>query len=131
VIVVDASALAAFLLREEGWRSLAGYLVSAVAPDHVVKEVANALWKAARAGALTGQESRKAFGLLLRMVGRSLVLEPELEYLGRAFEISLAHGIAVYDALYIALALERDLPLLTLDREQGRVAEALGVRVKP
>jgi len=37
----------------------------------------------------------------------------------------------VCDAPYIALALERDLPLLTLDEEQGRVAEALGVRVKP
>ena len=116
--MVDASALSAFLLREEGWRGLADYLAGAV-------------WRAVRARVLTEEDGRWALGLLLRMVGRSLVLEPELGYLGRAFEISLAHGVTVCDALYIALALERDLPLLTLDEEQGRVAEALGVRVKP
>jgi predicted nucleic acid-binding protein len=36
----------------------------------------------------------------------------------------------VYGALYIALALEKSL-LLTFDKEQRRVAGALGVRVKP
>ena len=41
--MVDASALSAFVLREEGWRNLAGYLANAVAPDHVVVEVANAV----------------------------------------------------------------------------------------
>ena len=129
--MVDASALSAFLLREGGWIELAGYLANAVAPDHVVKEVANAVWKAARSSVLTTQESRKAFSLPLRMAGRNLLLEPELKHLDRAFEISVAYGITVYDALYIALELEKDLPLLTLDREQRRVAEALGVRVKP
>jgi predicted nucleic acid-binding protein len=131
VIVVDASALSAFVLREEGWRDLAGYLAYAVAPDHVVKEVANAVWKAARTGTLTGQEARKALSLLLRMVGGNLLLEPELKYLEKAFEISLAYSVTVYDALYIALALEKSLPLLTFDKEQRRVAGALGVRVKP
>ena len=131
VTVVDASALSAFLLREEGWGDLAGYLAYAVAPDHVAKEVANAVWKAVRTGALTEQESRRALSLLLRMVDRSLLLEPELRYPERAFETSLACSIAVYDALYIALVLEKSLPLLTLDREQRRVAGALKARVKP
>jgi predicted nucleic acid-binding protein len=81
VIAVDASALSAFVLREEGWRNLAGYLANAVALDHVVVEVTNAVWRAARTGALTEEESRKAFNLLLRIVGRNIVLEPELKYL--------------------------------------------------
>jgi len=37
----------------------------------------------------------------------------------------------VCDTFYIALVFEKDLPLLTFDKEQRRVAEALGVRVKP
>jgi predicted nucleic acid-binding protein len=131
VIVVDASALSAFLLREEGWRNLAGYFANAVAPDHVVKEVANAIWRATRTGILSDEESKKAFSLLLRMVGRNLVLEPELEYLDGAFTLSNTYGITVYDALYVALALERNLPLLTLDEKQKRVAVALGIHVKP
>jgi len=114
--MVDASALSAFLPREERWRDPAGYLAYAVA---------------ARTGALTGQEAGKALSLLLRMVGGDLLLEPELKYLEKAFEISLAYSVTVYDALYIALALEKSLPLLTLDKEQRRVAGALGVRVKP
>jgi hypothetical protein len=84
----------------------------------VVKEAVNAVWRAVRTGALTEQESRGALSLLLRMVGRSL-LEPELKYLERAFETSLARNVTVYDALYIALALEKSLPLLTLGGEQG------------
>jgi predicted nucleic acid-binding protein len=76
VIVVDASALSAFVLRGEGWRNLAGYLANAVAPDHVVVEVANAVWRAARISALTEEESREAFNLLLRMAGRNIVLSP-------------------------------------------------------
>jgi predicted nucleic acid-binding protein len=131
VIVIDASALSAFVLREEGWRNLAGYLANAVAPDHVAKEVANAIWRAARTSALTEEESRKAFSVLLRMVGRNIVLEPELKYLDEAFRISLTYGITVYDALYVALALKRNLPLLTLDEGQKRVAGALGIHVKP
>jgi len=87
VIVVDASALSAFVLREEGWRNLAGYLANAVAPDHAVVEVANAVWRAARTSALTEEESRKAFNLLPRMVGRNIVLEPELKYRDEALII--------------------------------------------
>lgn len=129
--MVDASALSAFLLREEGWRNLAGYFANAVAPDHVIKEAANAIWRATRTGILSDEESKKAFSLLLRMVGRNLVLEPELNYLEGAFTLSITYGITVYDALYVALALKRNLPLLTLDEKQKRVAATLGIHVKP
>jgi len=59
------------------------------------------------------------------------VLEPELDYLEGAFTLSITYGITVYDALYVALALERNLPLLTLDEKQKRVATTLGIHVKP
>ncbi len=131
MIVVDASALAAFILREEGWRRLAKYLADAIAPDHVVKEVANAVWRAARLrGLLSEEEAWRAYALLHRMIGKNLVLEPKLKYLDKALEI-MARRVTVYDAIYLALALEKELPLLTLDEEQRRAAEALGIRVKP
>ena len=131
MIVVDASALAAFILREEGWRRLAKYLADAIAPDHVVKEVANAVWRAARLRGLLSEEAWRAYALLHRMIGKNLVLEPKLKYLDKALEISMARRVAVYDAIYLALALEKELPLLTLDERQRRAAEALGIRVKP
>jgi len=48
VIVVDASALAKYLLREEGWEEASRY-VRTMRPlyslDHVLKEVTNVVWK--------------------------------------------------------------------------------------
>jgi predicted nucleic acid-binding protein len=48
VIVVDASALAKYLLREEGWEEVSRY-VRTMRPlyslEHVLKEVTNAVWR--------------------------------------------------------------------------------------
>jgi predicted nucleic acid-binding protein len=43
VIVVDASAIIAFFLREEGWESLKPYMKQTMSVDHVVKEFYNAV----------------------------------------------------------------------------------------
>ncbi len=132
MIVVDASALAAFILREEGWRTLAKYLVYALSLDHVVKEVANAIWKAAYLrGFLSEEEARRAYALLRKMIGKNILLEPELDYVEPALEISMSWGITLYDALYLALASEKGLSLLTLDAKQREVAAKLGLTVKP
>lgn len=45
-MVVDASALVVFLLKEPGWRELGNHLVNAVSLDMVVKEATNIIWKA-------------------------------------------------------------------------------------
>lgn len=46
-------------------------------------------------------------------------------------ERSSKPGVTVYDALYIALAQERGIPLLTLDEKQRKIAGDLGLTVKP
>lgn len=43
VIVVDASALAAFLLKEPGWERLARYIEHSISVDMAAKEVANTI----------------------------------------------------------------------------------------
>jgi len=132
VIVVDASALSAFILREEGWEELARYMVRSLSVDHVVKEVANTIWKASCVRkVLTVNEALKAFKILLMMVGKNLVLHSELKYLSMAMNISLKHSITIYDSLYIAQAIMENTSLLTLDEKQRRVAKALGVNTLP
>ncbi len=97
-----------------------------------MKEVANAIWKAARLRkVLSEDEAWKAYEILRRIVGKNVVIVPELDYLNRSLEIALKFGITVYDALYLALAEERGLPLLSLDDKQREVAKKLGVAVKP
>ncbi|WP_252900442.1 hypothetical protein [Vulcanisaeta sp. JCM 14467] len=46
MIVIDASALTAFILKEPGWQSLSKYIMNSVSVDHIIKEVMNAIWKA-------------------------------------------------------------------------------------
>jgi predicted nucleic acid-binding protein len=57
-------------------------------------------------------------------------LEPEERYVDKAFDIATEHSTTVYDALHIAVALQRKLPLLTLDKRQGEAASKLGVSAK-
>ncbi len=131
MIVVDASALAAFILREEVvWRSISNYIKYCISVDHVVKEVLNTIWKAYILREFIDLDgAKKAYNLLLSLIGRNLLLEPELNYIDKAYEISIENRITVYDSLYIALALDKQLPLLTLDSQQRRIAQQLGVEV--
>ena len=130
MIAVDASAIAAFILKEPGWRRLARHLTYSVTVDLAAEEAANAIWKAYRLRGLVDREAAlKLYRLLRRLLGVNVLPEPGERYLDTAFTVALDHGLTVYDALYVALALEKGLPLLTLDEKQARVAEKLGVRV--
>jgi predicted nucleic acid-binding protein len=56
---------------------------------------------------------------------KNITLEPEVKYIDKAFNIALEKEISIYDALYIALAVDKKMPLLTLDRKQKNVASKL------
>lgn len=127
--VLDASALAKFVLREEGWRRVIRFLGEAESVDHILKEVANTIWKARRRGLIGDEDALRKFEALLALVGRNLRLVDESDVLPAAFDLALAGGITVYDALYVALAKREDLPLVTSDELQAEAAREEGVRV--
>ena len=95
MIVVDASALAAFILKEPGWRSLVEYVRYCLSLDHAVKEV------------ISVEDALRLFNMLSSLLNVNIILEPEQLYLSKAFRIALDYGLTVYDALYIALAKEK------------------------
>jgi predicted nucleic acid-binding protein len=108
VIVIDASALAKFILREENWGKVYEILsTEVISVDHVVKEVANTIWKHYSIyKACSLDVAIKRFQLLKKIIDEELVsLESELKYLDKAFEIATQNNIPVYDALYIAQAI--------------------------
>jgi len=132
VIVVDASALSAFILREEGWRKLAKYMVRSISIDHIVKEVANTIWKATYIRkVLTVEEALKAFKTPLMIIATNIPLYSQLTYLNKPMDISLQPPSTIYDSLYIAQAIIENKPLLTLDEKQKRIAKALRINVLP
>ncbi|MEM1611336.1 MAG: type II toxin-antitoxin system VapC family toxin [Sulfolobales archaeon] len=129
MIVIDASSLAKYLLREENWREIEGYLLEPVySIDHVVKEVTNAIWKHARTHRYISRNTALViYNQLKRLVDEKIILiEPQEKYLDRAFIIALDNDIPIYDALYIAQALEYK-KLLTSDNKQATIAKKLGI----
>jgi predicted nucleic acid-binding protein len=131
VIVIDASSLAKYLLREESWESIESYLVKGVCSvDHVIKEVANAIWRhVVIRKVIDASAGLRVYSALKRLVSEGVVrIESKLLYIGKAAEIAFSHGISLYNSLYIAQALKYG-KLLTSDRKQAGVAKLLGVEV--
>ncbi|MEM0027605.1 MAG: type II toxin-antitoxin system VapC family toxin [Ignisphaera sp.] len=131
MIVIDASALAKYLLREEGWRVVESYLLQPVySVDHVVKEVANAIWKHAVLHRYISNDMALAiFSQLKKLIDEKIIIiEPQERYIDKAFSIALDNSISVYDALYIAQALENRRELLTSDSRQANIANKLGIK---
>ena len=132
MIVIDASTLAKFILREKNWERVYEVLSKeTISVDHVVKEVANAIWKHYSIyKACSLDVAVKRFQLLRKIIDEELVsLESELKYLDKAFEIAAQNNISVYDALYIAQAITRSIPLATSDKRQADIAEKIKVQV--
>jgi predicted nucleic acid-binding protein len=94
-------------------------------------EVANALLVGERKKRATEANVGQFLGLL-----KSLPITIDAQTTARAWQESLhlarAHGLSVYDAAYLELALRRGLPLATLDEELAAAAAAIGVeKFKP
>lgn len=98
MIVVDASALTAFILKEPGWEALSKYLTYSTSVDHVVKEVSNAIWKAHKVRNLIGKDiAIKLYRILKSMINTNVILEPEEVFMDKVFEIALETGLTLYD----------------------------------
>jgi predicted nucleic acid-binding protein len=129
-IVLDASVVAKLLVEEPGSaeaRALVAEMASAAAPDLLVAEVGNMLWRRVRAGTTP----RDAVAELLRIVPAIVADLHPLRPLGpAALRIAVQRDHPIYDCFYLALAQREGLPLATADRRLARLAEAEGVEVR-
>jgi len=129
VIVIDASALVAYLLREEGFERIRDLLYSSrtLSPDLAAKEAANAILVALRRGRISRSQASRVFSALKLILAGVVEVYPELELLEEAYSIALATSLTIYDSLYIALARRVGGRLATRDRRQYEAAKRLGV----
>ncbi len=115
VLVVDASVAVKWYVPEPGARDAAALLRSdadLVAPDLLVAELGNVLWKKVSRGELIADEAREIATAFTSTC--PLALYPSSFYLSGALDIALRFQRSVYDALYLAVALA----------EEGRYATA-------
>ena len=94
-----------------------------VVPDLFWAELANILWKAVRQGRLQLPSAETA---LQAVRDRSFPTVPSHTLLIEAFAIATAFDRAVYDALYVALAISSKSHLITADE---RLANALAAHL--
>jgi predicted nucleic acid-binding protein len=130
--VIDASVAAKWFLppshetlTAEALRMLQSYAegrLRLLAPDLFWPEFGNVLWKAVRQGRMSQESAEEAIQAL---EDRRILTAPSLPLLKDAFAISAASGRTVYDAMYVALAIVSNAPLVTADE---RLANALAAR---
>jgi len=83
-----------------------------LAPDLLVPEVSNTLWKKVRREELTLDDALQCLADLSRM---PLQLNPSAEFIEDALRLSATEGMTAYDGLYLALASNLDCRMVTAD----------------
>ena len=83
-----------------------------IAPDIFPVEIAHALTRAERQKIIQAPQGTKRFTALMRA---RPVLHPYLPLLPKAFAISSAMRVGVYDCIYVALAEQESCELVTAD----------------
>jgi predicted nucleic acid-binding protein len=131
--VVDCSVAMAWLFHDEATPKTAALLnrlatETALVPGWWFIEITNVLAMTERRGRITPTQS-DAFIADLGKLG----IERDDEAPDRAFTHLLAlcrtHRLTGYDAVYLDLAVRRNLPLATLDEHLRKPAKKLGVRL--
>ncbi len=114
-LVVDASVACKWLVEEVGSAEAAKLLAGnegLIAPDLVIPEVCNALWRKSRAGQIAAAVARE---LVDGIAGFFDALVPSAGLAARSFAIAETLDHPVYDCFYLALAEHADAPLVTAD----------------
>jgi predicted nucleic acid-binding protein len=119
--VADTSYIAEGLLRRWDLFETEQLLV----PELAIYEVENVVWKHEKliGDVAEGVEYLETLGELIR-AGAITVVSYSEKLLKRAYTISIAHGVAIYDSIFLALALETGMELVTLDKDQMKLFES-------
>ena len=124
--VIDSSALIKYIAKEENWEKVEEHLKEGcITLDLATKETANALVKKALKNEVTPETAKEIINYLPKIVR----ITPQKEHFSKAFEIAIKHKLTIYDALFIALSVNTNMPLLTSDEKQAKASKEHGVAV--
>jgi predicted nucleic acid-binding protein len=129
-VVLDANCAIEIALNKIEGERLKAFLDESdqvLAPDLLVPEFVNALWKYHQFNQLSPELCDEALTRMLEMVDTFV---PSSEIYRDAFALSRSQKTrAAYDMFYLALALRDNAVLLTLDGTLKKEARRAGVRV--
>ena len=87
--------------------------VTLMAPDLILPEIGNVLWKKVKRNELSADEARAIVYAIAKEPPMRIV--PSSTLLPGAMEIAVAYSRTVYDCLYVALAASESAVLITAD----------------
>lgn len=114
-LVVDASIVIKWVVEEEGTAEALTLRnrIHLLAPELLVAECANILWKKVQRGELLRDEALFAARVLEHT---DVEILPTRALLSAAARIAIELGYPAYDCLYLALALDNDCRFATADQ---------------
>jgi predicted nucleic acid-binding protein len=117
VFVIDASVAVKFVADEPGSDAAMAYVTASqtlIAPDWVLVEAASALWNKVQAGAIDRNGAEAGLAAVPEFFQH---LFGTLDLLQRGYALALDLDHAVYDCLYLALAMAEEAVLITADKK--------------
>lgn len=132
--VVDASVVVQHLLNERFTANADALFdqvdksITLYIPEFCLLECSNVLWKQVRFQEMPPSQADELMTDLAALVMTRI---PVVNLLRRGLQIGLAHQLAIYDSVYIALAETLGYPLITVDERQSKAALAEGISLKP
>lgn len=115
--VVDASVAAKWYFREEHSERADALLEQKneiLAPGLLMIEIAALVWKRARRGEITEATADRIVTELRKV---PLEIKPTAELVPAALPLAQTQGMTLYDAFYVAMAVQSGCPLITADRK--------------
>ena len=121
--VLDASAAVRLILADPAATDLAervGGAALVLAPELMLTELANTLWKLQRAQRLNDLDPQELLAEARELVDR---LEPDRHLQAEALALACHLNHPVYDCLYLALARREAASMISSDRRLNALAE--------
>lgn len=117
--VIDASVAIKWVVEEEGTNEALSVLTNASlsAPDLLIAECANILWKKVKRSELFEGEAKVAAKLLQ---GADIELLPTRHLLEQAMLLAVQLDHAAYDCIYLSLAMENQWQFVSADQSLKR-----------
>ncbi|MCP9934020.1 type II toxin-antitoxin system VapC family toxin [Cyanobium sp. Candia 9D4] len=121
--VLDASAAVRLILGDPAAAAVAEQIREAavvLAPELMLTELANTLWKLQKAGHLADLDPQQLLAEARDLVDR---VEADRHLQAEALALACHHDHPAYDCLYLALARREAATLISLDRRLQQLAE--------
>ncbi len=128
-LVIGASVALKWVVPEQGYAEAVRLrtLAAMAAPDLIVAECANVLWKKAARGELTPAEAVMAARLLQRA---DIDIYPTRNLLDCATKLAIDLNRPAYDCICVTLAATNGWPLVTADERLLRTVGATGAALQ-